>query len=280
MIVLRIGEAGEEQAVVRQDGRHYSLTSLGLDIDAAFWESGRDRVSQALAEGSLPEIDIEGQRIGSPIVRPGSVVCIGQNYAAHAAESGAEPPELPIMFFKPSNTVAGPFDDVKIPRDSRATDWEVELGIVIGATAYQLESPTSAMACVGGYVTANDLSERDFQVRHSGGQWSKGKSLPGYCPVGPTLVTSDAIDPGNLRMRSFVNGQPRQDSTTADMIFDVGTIVHHLSQYMRLDPGDLILTGTPEGVAMSGRFPYLHDGDTVDIEIEGLGRQRQLYLQP
>jgi 2-keto-4-pentenoate hydratase/2-oxohepta-3-ene-1,7-dioic acid hydratase in catechol pathway len=207
------------------------------------------------------------------------VVCIGQNYAAHAAESGSAPPARPIIFFKTPNTVAGPFDTVTIPENSEKTDWEVELGVVIGKPAAYLSSPDDAGECIAGYVTANDLSERTYQLEESGGQWSKGKCIKGYLPLGPVLVTPDEVDPSGLRLRSWVNGEPRQDSSTADMIFDVAHLVHDLSQYMELEPGDLILTGTPEGVALSGRFPYLKDGDVVELEIEGLGRQRQNYTQ-
>jgi 2-keto-4-pentenoate hydratase/2-oxohepta-3-ene-1,7-dioic acid hydratase in catechol pathway len=205
------------------------------------------------------------------------VICIGMNYAAHAAESGSAPPEIPIMFLKTPNTVVGPNDSVEIPRGSTKTDWEVELGIVIGKRASYLDSPDEAGEHIAGFVTANDVSERTFQLEASGGQWSKGKCAPGFNPTGPWLVTPDELDHGNLQLRSFVNGEPRQDSTTADLIFSVEHVVWHLSQYLALEPGDLILTGTPEGVALSGRFPYLTDGDVVEIEIEGLGRQRQVF---
>ena len=209
---------------------------------------------------------------------PVSSRCIGMNYAAHAAESGAEPPVDPVLFLKTPSSVVGPYDDVQIPRGSTATDWEVELGIVIGRRALYLESPDEALDHVAGFVLANDVSERTFQLKISGGQWSKGKIAPGFSPVGPWLVTPDEVEHQALRLRSWVNGEPRQDSSTADQIFDVATIVHHLSQYTELEPGDLVLTGTPEGVAMSGRFPYLAEGDVVELEIDGLGRQRQLMV--
>ena len=159
------------------------------------------------------------------------------------------------------------------------TDWEVELGVVIAKRASYLESPADSIHYIGGFVTANDLSERDFQLNVSGGQWSKGKSAPGFSPIGPWLVTPDEVDYKNLRLRSWVNGEVRQDSSTADMIFDVDFLVWHLSQYLTLEPGDVILTGTPQGVALSGRFPYLRAGDVVEIEIDGLGRQRQEFVQ-
>jgi 2-keto-4-pentenoate hydratase/2-oxohepta-3-ene-1,7-dioic acid hydratase in catechol pathway len=197
------------------------------------------------------------------------------NYAAHAAESGSAPPERLVMFMKSPNTVIGPDDDVVIPRGSRKTDWEVELGVVIGRRASALASEDDAAGCIAGYVVANDLSEREWQLEISGGQWSKGKSAPTFCPVGPWLVTPDEVDGHDLRLRSFVNGEPRQDSRTSDLIFGIHRIVFELSRYLALEPGDLVLTGTPEGVALSGRFPYLAPGDVVELEIEGLGRQRQ-----
>lgn len=199
------------------------------------------------------------------------------NYAAHAAESGSQPPEIPIMFLKTPNTVAGPNDEVEIPRRSVKTDWEVELGVVIRERALYLDSPADSAKHIAGYLVANDLSEREFQLEVSGGQWSKGKSSPGFSPLGPWLVTPDEVDARSLRLRSWVNGEPRQDSTTADLIFGVDHIIWHLSQFLALEPGDVVLTGTPEGVALSGRFPYLTAGDVVEIEIEGLGRQRQTY---
>jgi len=200
------------------------------------------------------------------------------NYAAHAAESGSEPPTQLVMFMKAPNTVIGPDDDVTIPPGSEKTDWEVELGIVIGRRASNLESPADARAHIAGFTTVNDLSERDWQLAGSGGQWSKGKSAPGFCPTGPWLATPDELDADDVRLRSFVNGEPRQDSRTADLIFGIDTIVWELSRYLTLEPGDLVLTGTPEGVALSGRFPYLRAGDVVELEIDGLGRQRQRYV--
>jgi len=237
-----------------------------------------ERVRRALAAGELPELpEAAALRVGAPIARPSAVVCIGMNYAAHAAESGSAPPEIPIMFLKTPNTVVGPYDDVQIPPGSTKTDWEVELGVVIGRRASYLASPEQAAEHIAGYVVANDVSERDFQMAVSGGQWSKGKCAPGFNPTGPWLVTPDEVDATGVRLRSFVNGEPRQDSTTGDMIFAVDHLIWHLSQYLALEPGDLVLTGTPEGVALSGRFPYLADGDVVEVEIDGLGRQRQTF---
>ena len=207
------------------------------------------------------------------------MVAIGLNYTAHAAESGATPPEVPVVFLKPTNTIAGPFDAAPIPPSSEKYDWEVELAIVIGREASYLSSVSEAEGCIAGYAVANDLSERDYQIPGAAGQWTKGKSLPGSTPLGPWLVPAADVDAGSLRLQTLVNGEPRQDSNTSDMIFDPATIVHHLSQYMVLEPGDVIITGTPEGVALSGRFPFIQPGDVVELEIEGLGRQRQEYFR-
>ena len=277
MRFARLGPLGAERPVVLDGEVTYDLSRVTADIDAAFWSSGGpERVRRALVDGALPELsDASALRVGAPIARPSAVVCIGMNYAAHAAESGSPPPEQPVMFLKTPNTVVGPNDPVSIPRGSVKTDWEVELGVVIGKQATYLNSPAESMEFVGGFVVANDLSERDFQLAVSGGQWSKGKCAPGFNPTGPWVVTPDEVDHRALRLRSLVNGEPRQDSSTADMIFAVEHIVHHLSQYLTLEPGDLVLTGTPAGVALSGRFPYLTPGDVVEVEIDGLGVQRQ-----
>ncbi|GAA1775699.1 fumarylacetoacetate hydrolase family protein [Agromyces lapidis] len=280
MRFARLGDPGSEIPVLLDGGRTLDLRGVTRDVDAEFLGGdGLARVRAALEAGSIPELDGAAElRIGAPIARPGAVYCIGMNYAAHAAESGSAPPEHLVMFMKSPNTVIGPNDEVAIPRGSTKTDWEVELGIVIGARASMLDSPADARAHIAGFVTANDLSERDWQLAVSGGQWSKGKSAPGFCPTGPWLATPDELDADDVRLRSFVNGERRQDSSTADLIFGIDTIVWQLSQYLALDPGDLVLTGTPEGVALSGRFPYLGAGDVVEIEIDGLGRQRQRYV--
>jgi 2-keto-4-pentenoate hydratase/2-oxohepta-3-ene-1,7-dioic acid hydratase in catechol pathway len=277
MKFARLGLLGKERPVVLVEDVAYSLDTVTADFDAAFWESdGPDRVRAALRAGELEQLPGAAEmRIGAPVARPAAIFCIGMNYAAHAAESGAEPPEQPVLFLKVPNSVVGPDDEVTIPRGSEKTDWEVELGIVIGTRASYLGSPEEGLAHVGGYVLANDLSERAFQLEESGGQWSKGKIAAGFTPLGPWLVTADEVAPDRLGLRSWVNGEARQNSSSADMIFGVGEIVHHLSQYTVLDPGDVILTGTPEGVALSGRFPYLAPGDVVEVEIDGLGRQRQ-----
>jgi 2,4-diketo-3-deoxy-L-fuconate hydrolase len=281
MKFARLGAPGEEIPVLVAGDSFFDIRAIVPELDGhAFAVGALDRVRELHLAGELPTIEVSaGTRTGSPIARPGAVYCIGMNYAAHAAESGSAPPESPILFLKAPNTVTGPNDPVNIPRGSVKTDWEVELGVVIGTRALYLDSPDKSAAHIAGYVTVNDLSERDFQLVVSGGQWSKGKSAPGFSPVGPWLVTPDEFDPADVRLRSWVNGDPRQDSTTADLIFGVDYLVWHLSQYLELEPGDLILTGTPAGVALSGRFPYLREGDVVEIEIDGLGRQRQIFGQ-
>ncbi|MBC6496493.1 fumarylacetoacetate hydrolase family protein [Microbacterium sp. 4-7] len=280
MKFARLGTPGAEIPVLVEGDRYLDLRSVTSDVNGDFLAGDfRARVAAARAADELPVLgDTAAMRIGAPIARPSAVICIGQNYAAHARESGSEPPTVPIMFLKTPNTVVGPNDAVTIPRGSEKTDWEVELGIVIGARAAYLDSPDDADAHIAGYVVANDVSERAFQMEVSGGQWSKGKIAPGFNPTGPWLVTPDEVDVDDLRLRSWVNGEARQDSNTDDMIFDVRVIVHHLSQYVTLEPGDLILTGTPQGVAFGGKFPYLTAGDVVEIEIEGLGHQRQEFV--
>jgi 2-keto-4-pentenoate hydratase/2-oxohepta-3-ene-1,7-dioic acid hydratase in catechol pathway len=278
MKLMRIGEPGAERPVLlTADDLHLDLSVLTDDIDAAFLAGGGlDRVRQAAAQGELPRVDVTGQRIGAPIARPSAVLCIGMNYAAHAAETGSAPPTEPVLFYKAPNTVIGPDDDVLIPRGSAKTDWEVELGVVIGKQARYLDSPADALDYVAGYAVSNDVSERALQLERSGGQWSKGKSCETFNPLGPWLVTTDEIpDPQSLRLRSSVNGQPRQDSTTADMVFGVAELIWSLSQVTVLEPGDLLNTGTPEGVALSGRFPYLAPDDVVSLSIDGLGTQAQ-----
>ncbi len=280
MRFARLGPVGREIPVVVDGDRILDLSPITADIEGAFLSGdGIDRVRAAVASGSLNAVtDAAALRVGAPVARPSAVYCIGMNYAAHAAESGSAPPEHMVVFMKSPNTVAGPDDDVEIPAGSTKTDWEVELAIVIGRRAQRLRSPEEAAAHIAGYAVGNDLSERDWQLAVSGGQWSKGKSAPGFLPLGPWLVTPDELDASNLRLRSWVNGQPRQDSRTSDLIFGIDHIVWELSQYLTLEPGDVVLTGTPEGVALSGRFPYLAVGDVVELEIEGLGRQRQQYI--
>ena len=281
MELRRLGPLGAEKPALVGDGVTYRLESLTDDITGAFLSGGGiEKAAAALAAGDLPVWEgAESERIGAPIARPEAVICIGQNYAEHAAESGAEPPSTPIVFFKHPNTVVGPNDEVPIPPRATKVDWEVELGVVIGRRASYLKDEQEALDVIAGYVTSHDVSERDFQIAESGGQWSKGKCAENFNPVGPSLVPAAEIEPQALRLWSSVNGEARQDSTTSDMIFTVAQLVHHLSQYMVLSPGDLINTGTPQGVALSGRFPYLTDGDVVEMGIEGLGEQRSVFVQ-
>ena len=279
MKLARLGDLGREIPVLIHGDRYLDLRGVVSDINAdALSTTGLARIAAAV--DSLPELEgAAGLRIGAPVVRPSAIICVGLNYAAHAAESGANPPSSPVIFLKTPNTIGGPNDVVDVPRKSSKTDWEVELAVVIGERALYLDSPADSKNHIAGFTVANDLSEREFQIEVSGGQWSKGKSAPGFSPLGPWLVTADEVDSSDLRLRSWVNGEIRQDSSTADLIFNVDFIVWHLSQFLALEPGDVIMTGTPEGVALSGRFPYLSEGDVVEIEIEGLGRQRQVMGQ-
>lgn len=279
MKLARLGPRGAERPVLVTDDATYDLTGPTPDLTGDFLaDGGLDRVRAAYAAGELADLDPTGLRVGAPIPRPSSVICIGMNYAAHAAESGSAPPTVPVMFLKTANTVSGPDDPVAIPRGSVKTDWEVELAIIIGRRTAYLDSPAQSIDHIAGFTVCDDLSERAFQLEVSGGQWSKGKSCAGFTPTGPWLVTPDEVDYANVRLRSWVNGEQRQDSATTDLIFGVDEIVHHLSQYLVLEPGDLVLTGTPAGVALSGRFPYLGEGDVVEIEIDGLGRQRHPFV--
>jgi len=280
--LMRVGPVGQEVPTVSADGHTLrDLRGLTHDIDGAFLAGGGpDRVRRALEAGELPELTVAaGMRIGAPVARPQAVLCIGMNYAAHARETGAEPPKNPVLFYKAPNTVVGPDDDVIKPRGSTKLDYEVELAVVMGRRARYLGSVEEARACIAGYVLSHDVSERAFQIDVSGGQWSKGKSAETFNPLGPWLVTPDEVPSiESAPIRSWVNGELRQDSTTGDLVFDVETLILHLSQFTVLEAGDVINTGTPQGVAMSGRFPYLEVGDVVELEIEGLGRQRQTVV--
>jgi 2,4-diketo-3-deoxy-L-fuconate hydrolase len=272
----RLGPAGAEIPAIEAEDRIFDLRPLTDDIDGAFLaDGGIERAREAVQEHYLPTLDgANDLRVGAPIARPAAIICIGQNYAAHAAESGSPPPEMPIVFFKHPSSMIGPNDPIALPRRSSKVDWEVELGVVIGSRSTYLESDEAAMAAIAGYVTSHDVSERDWQINHSSGQWALGKSAPTFAPVGPWLVPADEVDPNALRLWSTVNGEPRQDSNTSDLIFPVATVVRHLSQYMTLEPGDLINTGTPQGVALSGKYPFLAVGDVVEMGVEGLGQQR------
>ncbi|MGW2769416.1 fumarylacetoacetate hydrolase family protein [Streptomyces sp. NPDC001275] len=280
MKLLRLGAPGAERpAVLADDGRVHDLAGLTHDIDGPFLAGGGiDRVRTALGAGTLPILDTAGLRIGAPVARPGKVVCIGLNYRDHAEETGAAVPERPVVFMKDPGTVVGPHDGVLIPRGSRKTDWEVELAVVIGRRARYLDAPGDAPGVIAGYAISNDVSERAFQLELSP-QWDLGKSCETFNPLGPWLVPVDEVsDPQGLGLRLSVNGVLRQNGTTANMIFHVAHVVWYLSQYMVLEPGDVINTGTPAGVGLGlPGTPYLRAGDTVELEIDGLGSQRQTF---
>ena len=276
-----MGQRGAERlAVYDADGQwRYAPADLG-DVDGAFWVDGRrERLAAALESGELGEVVPEGERRGAPIAKPEKIVCIGLNYRDHALETGAAIPSEPIIFMKAPNTLVGPTDDVMIPRGSTKTDWEVELGVVIGARCRYLADEATAMAAVAGYCVSHDVSEREFQLER-GGQWDKGKSCENFNPLGPDLVTADeAGDPGEWGLRLSVNGVRRQDGSTRDMIFSVAHVVWYLSQFMVLEPGDLINTGTPKGVSLGhDDVPFLRAGDVVEVEIDGLGAQRSVFV--
>lgn len=281
MRFARLGPVGSEFPVALHNGEAFDLRSIAADINGAFFAAdGVAAAKAALAAGTLPAVATEGVRVGAPIARPGKIVCVGLNYSDHAEETGATLPDEPVIFMKDPSTIVGPFDDVFIPRTSEKTDWEVELGVVIGATARYLESPDDAAAVIAGYAVSHDVSERAFQLER-GGTWDKGKSCETFNPFGPELVTADEVaDPQALGLRLWVNGVERQNGTTANMAFGVNHIVWYLSQFMVLRPGDVINTGTPAGVAMGIESqPYLRAGDVVELEIDGLGRARQEMVQ-
>lgn len=278
MQLMRLGDVGQERPAVRvEDGTTYDLRPLTDDIDGSFLAGGgiaRTRV--ALDAGRLPELDPAGLRVGAPIARPNKVVCIGLNYRDHAAETGAKIPAEPIVFFKGTDTVIGPYDEVLIPRKSEKTDWEVELAVIIGQKARYLGSPADSAGVIAGYAISNDVSEREFQTER-GGQWVKGKSCETFNPLGPWLVPADEVDPQDLGLRLSVNGVQRQNSNTNNMIFPVDHLIWYVSQFMVLEPGDVVNTGTPHGVAMGlADKPYLRKGDVMELEIDGLGSQRQV----
>ncbi|MEU6682600.1 fumarylacetoacetate hydrolase family protein [Streptomyces sp. NPDC046832] len=282
MKLLRVGTAGAERpALLDTGGALRDLSGVVADIDGALLadEEALDRVRAAADSGELPLLDSTGLRIGPPLGSIGKIVCIGLNYHDHAHETGAEPPAEPVVFMKAPDTVVGPHDTVLVPRRSLKTDWEVELAVVIGRTARYLESAQEALGHVAGYAVAHDVSEREFQIER-GGTWDKGKNCETFNPLGPWLVTADEVrDPQDLSLKLWVNGELKQDGTTAEQIFPVGEVVRYLSRFMTLYPGDVINTGTPAGVAMGAPDPkpFLRAGDVVELEIEGLGRQRQEF---
>ena len=279
MKLLRYGPRGAEKpGIVDKDGRVRDLSGHIDDVaGGAITSSGLARIA-ALDLSTLPVVAEPG-RLGACVGRVGKFICVGLNYADHAAETGADIPREPILFMKATSAITGPNDNVIIPRNARKTDWEVELGIVIGDEARYVEE-ADAMKHVAGYCLINDVSEREFQAER-GGQWTKGKSADSFGPIGPWLVTRDEIaDPQNLSMWLTVDGVTRQNGSTRTMIFGVAHLVHYISQFMSLQPGDIISTGTPPGVGL-GMKPepvFLRAGQTIRLGIEGLGEQRQLTV--
>jgi 2-keto-4-pentenoate hydratase/2-oxohepta-3-ene-1,7-dioic acid hydratase in catechol pathway len=274
MKLLRFGPKGAEKPGLLDDqGVMRDLSGQVADIGGAVLSDDGLAAIAALDPSSLPEV-AKGTRLGTPISGTGKMICIGLNYADHAAESGSKVPDEPLIFMKATSAIQGPNDPIVIPRGAETLDWEIELGIVIG-TAAKYVSEADALDYVAGFVLANDVSERSYQ-KDRAGQWTKGKSCDSFGPLGPWLVTRDQVaDPQNLSMKLSVNGAVMQDGSTATMVFGVAKLVSYLSQFMTLHPGDVISTGTPPGVAMGMPTPrYLRPGDIVELEIEGLGQQR------
>ncbi len=275
MKLLRFGERGREApGCLDADGRVRDLSGVTGDFAGEGVSLATLDRLRGVELGDLP-LAPEGVRLGAALADMPNFHCIGLNYSKHAAETGAQEPAEPILFSKVTSALSGPYDPVIIPKNSTKTDWEVELGVVIGRWTEHV-SEAEALACVAGYCVINDVSEREFQIER-GGQWVKGKSAPTFGPLGPWLVTADEVpDPQALRLWLTVNGEVQQSSTTADMIFSVAEIVSYMSRFMALRPGDVIATGTPEGVGM-GQKPqrFLKPGEVMELEIEGLGRQRQ-----
>ncbi|MHB1959882.1 MAG: fumarylacetoacetate hydrolase family protein [Acidobacteriaceae bacterium] len=279
MRLIRFGPPGNEKpGVIDDSGTRRDLSAHFKDWDMAFFgSSNMPRLAEILKRdaAALPAVP-ETERWAAPVARPAKIICIGLNYSDHAAESGMPIPPEPIVFMKASNTVVGPFDDLMVPRGGDKTDWEVELGVVIGKEARYLLSPADASTHIAGYCLTHDVSERAFQLER-GGQWTKGKSCDTFNPLGPWLSTPDEVpNPDALKMKLWVNGELRQNGSTDKMIFNCAFLVHYLSQFMTLEPGDLISTGTPPGVGLGMKPPkFLKAGDVVELEIDRLGRQKQ-----
>jgi 2-keto-4-pentenoate hydratase/2-oxohepta-3-ene-1,7-dioic acid hydratase in catechol pathway len=275
MKLLRYGPQGQElPAMLAADGSVRALSPIIKDIDESVLSPEGMRILEALDPLKLPRVDAPG-RIGSPLGDVKEIIAVGLNYRQHAMESNLPIPSEPVVFFKSTSSLCGPGDDIRLPPGSTSTDWEIELGIVIGSTASRIDK-SEARKCIAGYVMVNDVSERHWQVER-GGQWSKGKCFDTFTPVGPWLVSASELESGSLELKLDVNGAARQRGNTADLIFDVDTIVSYCSQFMTLRPGNLIITGTPAGVGF-GMTPrtYLAHGDVVDMSITGLGTQRHL----
>ena len=277
MKLIRFGEKGKEKAGVVLGDKYYDASALGEDYNEAFFETGGlDRLKAFVEKnkGSLAEL-APSTRLGSPVARPSKIVCIGLNFADHAAETGAAHPAEPVIFMKASTALAGPNDEVMIPRGSAKSDWEVELAVVIGKKASYVEE-SEALDYVAGYCLHNDVSERAFQLER-GGTWDKGKGCDTFAPIGPFLATPDEIkDVNNLKMWLKLNGETMQDGNSSNLIFKIPHLVHYLSQFMTLLPGDIISTGTPAGVGLGMKPPvFLKPGDVMELGIEGLGVSRQ-----
>ncbi len=278
MKLIRFGSYGKEKPGIQlENGSRIDVSAFGEDYNEHFFGTGGiERLSSWLERNrdDSPIIS-KNERLGSPLVRPSKIVCVGLNYAKHAAESGMEVPKEPILFFKATSAIVGPNDDLIIPKGSEKTDWEVELAIVIGKKASYV-SEEDAFDHIAGYVLHNDYSERAFQIEKQG-QWCKGKGCDTFAPIGPFIATSDEIqDPNNLNLWLKLNGKTLQNSNTSDFIFNVQEVVSYISQFMTLLPGDIISTGTPSGVGLGFDPPkYLKPGDVVELGIEGLGTSKQ-----
>jgi 2-keto-4-pentenoate hydratase/2-oxohepta-3-ene-1,7-dioic acid hydratase in catechol pathway len=272
MKLARLGSFGSEKpAIVISDTEAVFVDDVVADFNRETLSNGAIDKLKKLDLASRPKVKIADYRLGSPVARPTKAICVGLNYAKHAKESGAEPPKEPVIFMKAPDTVIGGFDDIVIPPNSVKTDYEVEICVVIGKDALYLDSPAKAKEHILGYTISQDVSERHWQIERSG-QWVKGKSFPTFNPVGPWIVTTDEFDPTDVRLWSTVDGEKRQDSKTSDMIFGIDHCVWYISQFMELKAGDIINTGTPEGVGM-GHKPekYLKPGQVVETGIDGLG---------
>ena len=272
MKLARLGKFGSEKpAIVIGDTEAVFVDDVVSDFNRETLSNGAIEKLKRLDLSSRPKVKIADYRLGSPVARPTKAICVGLNYAKHAKESGAEPPKEPVIFMKAPDTVIGGFDDIVIPPNSVKTDYEVEICVVIGKDALYLDSPAKAKDHILGYTISQDVSERHWQIERSG-QWVKGKSFPTFNPVGPWIVTADEFDPSDVRLWSTVDGEKRQDSKTSDMIFGIDHCVWYISQFMELKAGDIINTGTPEGVGM-GHKPekYLKPGQVVETGIDGLG---------
>jgi 2-keto-4-pentenoate hydratase/2-oxohepta-3-ene-1,7-dioic acid hydratase in catechol pathway len=278
MKLIRFGALGKEKPGVQlQEGTRLDVSRFIQDYDEAFFGTGGIEKLKVWLEKNkdlCPKVP-DTVRLGAPMARPSKIICVGLNYAKHAEESGMEPPKEPVLFFKASSAIVGPYDDIRLPKGSTKTDWEVELAIVVGKKASYV-SESEALTHVAGYVLHNDVSERAFQIERSG-QWVKGKSCDTFAPLGPYIATADEIkDPNNLRLWLKLNGKRVQDSSTSDFIFNIQQVISYISQFMTLLPGDIISTGTPSGVGLGFDPPtYLTPGDEVELGVEGLGVSKQ-----